>query len=253
MHEVKQLEVQGVNIRMLQGGTGEPLLYLHGATGGGQWLPVLEALSTHFTVYAPEHPGYGKSDEHEDIDTVQDLAFFYLDLLDQLGLDQVHIIGSSLGGWLALELAVISPERVKKLVLVNTVGIRKEGLPDAFVLSMENLYDALYHTESAKQKVREAMADPEKETEMIRNRIQTSHLAWNPYFHNPKLPNRMHRLKMPVLIVWGKEDRLFPVDYGETVQQYIKGSEFKVVDHSAHFPHIEQPEAFLELVNPFLK
>lgn len=245
--------VRNTKIRLLKGGNGEPLLYLHGATGGGDWLPVLEQLSKQYTVYAPEHPGYGLSDDNEDIDSVEDLAYFYLDFLDQLGIDKVTVIGSSLGGWLAAEMAVISPERIKKLILVNATGIRVEGLPDAFILNAENLYDALYHQPEIKAEIREKVVkNPDMEEIVIRNRMMTSHLAWDPYFHNPKLPQRIHRLRMPVMIVWGREDGLFPVRCGEEYQRLIPHADLKVIDGAAHFPHIEQPDAFMTTIQPFL-
>lgn len=245
--------VHNTNIRLLKGGSGEPLLYLHGATGGGEWLPVLETLSQQYTVYAPEHPGYGLSDLNEDIDSMEDLAYFYLDVLDHLGLDQVTVIGSSLGGWLAVEMGIISPERIKKLILVNAAGIRVEGLPDAFILNAENLYDALYHQPAIKQEVAEkVLKNPEMEDLVIRNRMMTSHLAWNPYFHNPKIPNRIHRLKMPTTIIWGREDGLFPVRCGEAYQRLIPHAGLTVIEDSAHFPHIEQPDAFVKAIQPFL-
>jgi pimeloyl-ACP methyl ester carboxylesterase len=255
MNYVKEdMIVRGNKIRLLKGGNGEPLLYLHGAAGGGEWLPCLEALSNDYTIYCPDHPGYGYSDDDKKIDSIHDLAFFYLDFLDQLGIDQVTLIGSSLGGWLALEIAILSPERIKKVVLVNASGIRMEGLPDAFVLSTDKLYNALYHTNDAKNRVQETILNnPEMETIVIRNRISTSHLAWNPYFHDPKIIDRIHRVTMPVMLVWGKEDKLFPVEYGEEYHKLIPHAEFNVIENSGHFPHIEQPNAFMNSVSSFLQ
>lgn len=251
---MEDVKVRGTKIRLLKGGSGEPLLYLHGAVGGGEWLECFEPLCKDYTIYCPDHPGYGFSDDNKEIDSMQDLAFFYLDFLDHLGIDQVTLIGSSLGGWLAVEMAILSPERIKKMVLVNASGIRMEGLPDAFVLSTDKLYNALYYSDEAKERVQETiLKNPEMESVVIRNRISTSHLAWNPYFHDPKILNRIYRLTMPVKIVWGKEDQLFPIQYGEAYHQLIPHSEFEVIESSGHFPHIEQPKVFNHSIQSFLQ
>ncbi|MCL6594557.1 MAG: alpha/beta fold hydrolase, partial [Alicyclobacillus sp.] len=131
--------VRGTRIRLLQAGTGDPVLYLHGSGGGGVWLPFFDLLTTSYRVLAPEHPGFGESDSLPDADNMEDYAYFYLDFLDALGLDQVRVIGASLGGWLALEMACIEPRRFPQLVLVGSAGIRVDGVPvpDVFMLGEE--------------------------------------------------------------------------------------------------------------------
>src|SRR5690242_5366279 len=105
-HAEAMLEVRGTRIRVLRGGAGRPLIFLHGASGHVGWLPVFEQLSARFDVIAPEHPGFGTSDDPAWLDHPSDLAYFYLDLIETLGLDRVHLMGTSLGGWIAAELAV---------------------------------------------------------------------------------------------------------------------------------------------------
>src|SRR5690625_767061 len=135
-HEVEHCKVNETTIRTLKNGSGDPLFFLHGIRGLENWDDVFRSLSERYTVYCPEHPGYGASDDHEDLNTVEDIAYFYLDLFDQLGLDKVSLIGSSIGGWIAVELAIIAPHRIKQLILVNSTGIRFEDISilDLFIM-----------------------------------------------------------------------------------------------------------------------
>src|SRR5579864_9052425 len=133
-HSVERVTVAGAAVRLFRGGAGEPLVFLHGAGGHTGWMAFLEALSQRFTVFSPEHPGFGQSDDPPWLDEVADLAYFHLDLLEALGLERVHLMGTSLGGWIAAELAVRSTARLASLTLVCAVGITAGGkpIPDIF-------------------------------------------------------------------------------------------------------------------------
>ena len=124
----KFVNVRGVRIRLLRAGSGEPLLYLHGLLGEVRWMPFFDLVSRHFTLYVPEHPGFGTSEGLERVETVGDLAFHYADLMDELGLERPHIAGLSLGGWIAAELAVHYVDRVRKLVLIDAMGLAAPGV-----------------------------------------------------------------------------------------------------------------------------
>jgi len=112
------LRVAGCSVQMLRGGKGPPLLFLHGAGGAGVWLPFMSALSECYDVIVPDHPGFGRSDTPEWLDQLSDLAYFHLDLIETLKLDGVHLVGHSLGGWIAAELAVRSTQRLSALTLI---------------------------------------------------------------------------------------------------------------------------------------
>lgn len=139
LHSSERVTVAGATIRMLRGGSGPPLVFLHGAGGHTGWMVFLEALSQRFPVFAPEHPGFGQSDDPPWLDTVGDLAYFYLDLLSALGLDRVHLMGTSLGGWITPEVAVRNIARLASLTLIGAVGVTAEGepIPDIFRMSVE--------------------------------------------------------------------------------------------------------------------
>jgi pimeloyl-ACP methyl ester carboxylesterase len=252
------VDVRGTRVRVLRGGDGPPLLYLHGSGDPGRWLPVHDELARDHDVIRPDHPGYGWSDEDGRIDSVHDLAFFYLDLLDELGLGRVSVIGSSLGGWIAADLATIEPGRVERLVLIGAAGLRVEGSgqPDEFVLEPAAAIERIYAGEEHRRQATEGMASLDSNSaameRYLRNRITTAHLAWNPYFHDPKLVHRLHRVTAPALVVWGADDGLVPLAHAHRWTELLPGSRLEVVEEAGHLPHVEQTGRFLDLVRPFL-
>jgi pimeloyl-ACP methyl ester carboxylesterase len=253
-HEVHHVSVRGTGVRILRQGTGEPLVFLHGAGDRGQWLPVLAGLAADWAVCRPDHPGFNQSDDDERIDSVHDLAFFYLDLLDALELPRVTLVGASLGGWLAAEIAVLDPNRVAALVLIDAAGLRVAAAPgpDVFTLNPVQLAELLFHDPSLRSAAIEQAAvldqSPEELRTYLRNRIATSHLAWNPYFHDPKLVERLHRVSAPTVVIWGSEDRLLPVAHAERWQELIDGARVELIANAGHLPHIEQPERVVEIL-----
>src|SRR3954447_19967488 len=118
-----KISIRGCSIGLMRGGVGEPMLILHGASGAGAWLPFMRSLSENFDVLVPEHPGFGDSDTPDWLDTIHDLAYFYLDFLDAMDITRVHVVGLSLGGWIAAELAVRDTRRLSSLTLVGAAGL----------------------------------------------------------------------------------------------------------------------------------
>ena len=123
------VEICGCRVLLRRAGTGQPVLFLHGAGGVPQWVPFFTRLAERFDLLVPDHPSYSRSETPDWLDGVGDLGFFYLDFLKELDLDGVHVIGHSLGGWVALEAAVRSTERIKTLTLIASAGIRIKGVP----------------------------------------------------------------------------------------------------------------------------
>ncbi|HEY7246142.1 MAG TPA: alpha/beta hydrolase [Xanthobacteraceae bacterium] len=254
MTETALLDVRGCNIHVRRMGRGEPLLLLHGAQGLNWEEPGLDALASRFDVIAPDHPGFGRSGDSELVDDVRDLALFYRDLLDTLDLDRVHVVGLCIGGWAALEMAVPSSARFKSLVLVNSAGIRVEGVPrgDMFVCSEDDLLKLLFARDGAAEWLERWHATPELEDIYDRNRAAAAKLSWSPRLCNPKLDRWLHRIDVPTHIVWGEENRLIPPAYGQALKHLIAGSTVATVPGCAHLLHIEEPQVFADQVCGFI-
>jgi pimeloyl-ACP methyl ester carboxylesterase len=248
--------VRNIRIWLARGGDGPPLLYLPGADPDGDD-PALTLLSRDFTVFRPHHPGFGRSDDDPAVDSVLDVAFRYVDLLDALRLERVRLVGLSLGGWIAAQLAVLAPDRIAKLVLASPAGLRPPmPVPDMFTLDPAELAMLIHHEPRVRQaavtSVCEMTDDAERFTRYLRSRAATAHLGWNPYMHDPELAARLHRVQCDVLLIWGASDRLLPPECALAWRQALPGARLKLVENAGHRPHAEQPAAFAALVREFL-
>jgi len=194
----------------------------------------------------------------ETIDAVDDLAYLYLDLLAEQDLRGVTLIGFSLGGWIAAEMAVKSTERLTGLILVAPLGIKvgdreTRDIPDIFALAADEVARLQYHDPGRAVVDYTALSD-DALTVIARNREATALYGWEPYFHNPKLRRRLRRIDVPTLLVWGDEDRFVTPDYyGQAYRAAIPGARLVTVAGAGHFPHLERPEAFAERVAEFLR
>lgn len=249
------LRVGDTKIHLLRGGKGQPLVILHGAGGGMGWLRFHELMARRFTVYAPVHPGFGASDDPEWLEGVDDLVLFYLDFLDALGLRQVHLLGSSLGGWIAAEFAASHQHRLRSLILVDAAGIQVDGAPmaDLFIMDPVTRAKTVYHNPAILDQVLAVQPTPEMLQVELRQRVTVAKLAWDPYFHNPKLPRRLGRIRVPTLILWGRHDRLIPSAVGQAYEKAIPGARLVFIEEAGHVPLREAPEACAEAITAFLK
>jgi pimeloyl-ACP methyl ester carboxylesterase len=249
------LRVGSTSIQVFTGGAGAPLLYLHGAGIFG-WMPVHDRLAARRRVYLPVHPGFGASQGLEQIETMEDLVFHTLDVMDALGLPRADVVGLSLGGWLAAELAVRHPERVDRLVLVDAVGTRVPGVerPDPFLMPAPKARELLFAapTSALATTLLPDAPPPERMEMALRGREAAARLLWNPHVQYRKLTSRLGRIKAPTLIVWGAQDRLLPRPLGEAYHRGIAGSTLTVLDGCGHLPPLEQPERFADTVLAFL-
>jgi pimeloyl-ACP methyl ester carboxylesterase len=243
------VEVDGCRINLRRGGSGEPLLFLHGASGAPVILPFMEKLAARFDVLVPEHPGYGRSDEPRWLDNIHDVAYFYLDFLKQLGLRNVTLVGNSMGGWMAMEIAVRDTSRLKSLVLVSPAGVSAPGVQpaDIFLMPEEQLIRNLFHDQRLAEARLAVPATPESVDIALKNKHATARLAWEPRLHDPHLPKWLHRIDVPVKIIWGGEDRILPVAFLEHFRKLMPQAQIHVIDAAGHLPHVEKPDLFVEL------
>ena len=245
-------------VRFFREGQGPPLVFLHGELGyvNPDDSQFLQTLSNRFTVYAPLHPGYGESEGLEEIEDVQDLALHYFDLLDALSLDQPLLIGHSMGGMVAAEMATLCPHRASKMVLITPLGLWHDDhpIPDFFVIPRDELRQRLFSrpdSDVALQVLPNEFPSMEAEMAYWQGLSAAVKLLWGlPY--NPKLMKRLQRITTPTLIIWGRNDGLVHPAYGEMFNERIKGSRMVVLPSCAHMPHLERPEELLEEVSRFL-
>jgi len=242
------IEVGGAKVRLFRAGAGEPLLWLQGANGG-KWDSFLETFTSTYEVIAPDHPGFGQSERPDWMDSIDDLAFHYLDLLDALGLEKAYICGSSLGGWIGLQFALTHSHRVKKLVVSDEAGVNIPGKDslNSFHLSTPDFVEKCYFEKTLVPKLPTIDQMP---VDYFKNRAMFARLTWEKG-HDPKLLHRLKGLKVPTLIVWGRNDELIPLEHGERLQQAISDSDFAVLDECGHLPYVEKTQAFTELIFRF--
>lgn len=246
--------IAGCKIRVMRKGAGEPLLFLHGASGAARWLPFMDKLAETYDVIVPEHPGFGASDSPDWLDNIGDLAYFYLDVIAQLDLGRVHLVGSSLGGWIAAELAVRNSTVLRSLTVIGAAGIHVPGVPreDMFMMSPEELTAAIFHDQALAAQI-PAPSSEEEVMVVLKNRLTTAKLGWSPRFYNPDLRKWLHRVTVPTLILWGDNDRIMPAAYGPAYQALIPGSRLEVIEQCGHLPQVEKPQEFTSKVVSFLK
>ncbi|HXG63515.1 MAG TPA: alpha/beta hydrolase [Blastocatellia bacterium] len=255
----RMIELNGRQIQIMEGGEGEPVLYLHSAYGENLlWFPFHQKLAEKFRVIAPAHPGFARSEGLEDIDSMEDMVFHYLDLLDHLGLASVNMVGVSLGGWIAAEFATRYPERVKRLALASPAGIwlNEHPMADLFAVSRwpARLRPILFRDPNsylAQLLVPEEPTD-EQLAEAYKNMAAAARLAWNPLGHNPKLPGRLRRIKSPTLILWGDDDRLIPTACADEWARHIQGARVVKIKDCGHMMIFEAEDEFVTKITEFL-
>jgi pimeloyl-ACP methyl ester carboxylesterase len=242
----------GAAIEMKRAGAGRPMLVLHGGGGSPRFLPAMQKLAEQFDVFIPQAPGFGGTPAPAWLETIADLANFYLEFLTQFDLKRVHLVGLSLGGWTAAELALRDPSRLASLTLMDAPGIAAPGIEprDPSSVSEEQITRDTYFDPklAADARTRAAAGNP---AVAQANRQLVKKLAWQHRNHDPLLQRWLSRIRIPTHIVWGENDRLFPPVYGETWAKAIAGAKLTVIPRCGHLPIQEQPEAFATAVAAF--
>lgn len=256
MPSTRNINVAGKKTQLTEGGSGPPLLYLHSAGGETEWMPFHEELAKHFTVLLPAHPGFADSKGLEEVRDVTDYAWHYVDMLAELKLKNVPVVGFSLGGWTGMELAILRPELVSKLVLVNSAGVRlaDSKMGELFIDDLAKLRALLFkdvNNPVIKLAMPENLEDP-RILLWLRAREASARVGWNPYLHNPRLAAHLHRIQCPTKILWGRHDQLIPLPHGEFLASKIPGATLEVFDNAAHMLPFEEPVKFAASVASFV-
>lgn len=250
----ERLQIGDVDLEIHRGGEGPPLVFLHG--GGFQpGATFLDMLAKKFSVVAPVHPGFGTSDLPFWMDSIDDFVHVHLSVLDKLDLRDVTLVGASLGGWVAADLATKNTSRVARIVLVSPVGIKvgprdKLDIPDVFFTPGAEL-DAMLYANPAKFRFNPKDKSDEDLRLIARGRETMALVCWEPYMHNPKLKHRLHRIDRPTLMLHGSHDRLVSADYCEAYAKLIPGCVLETMPDAGHSPQTETPEAFVARVARF--
>jgi pimeloyl-ACP methyl ester carboxylesterase len=252
------IDAAGITVELRRGGSGPPLLVIHGELGVPGWLDSFTQLAEHYDVIVPSLPGYGRSARPDWIMGVHDLAAWVTWLVRDIDLrTPVNVIGCSLGGWVAAEIATVAPQFLNKLVLVGAMGIKPED---------GEIFD--YFLEGGLTGLRRAYHQPEQSAEFMRywgnewtpeeadlveqHREMTCRIAWKPYMHSLTLRHLLLGVVTPTLLVWGREDAITPVECGEIYQRAVPRSRLTVIENCGHMPEMEQPAEFARLVENFL-
>jgi pimeloyl-ACP methyl ester carboxylesterase len=229
--------------------------------GEAQWLPHLSALAERYELHAPAHPGFLTSEGIGEISDITDLTYHYLAYLDAMGWSAVDVVGVSLGGWIAAELAARYPERVSRLVLTSAVGIWVPERPIADIFAIDTRFPEryrklLFHDTDclAAQMVGVPITElPDDVLVPILNAFAaTAKVGWNPLLHDPRLESLLHRVTARTLCLWGADDQVVPVIYGERFTRLIPDATLTVVPECGHMLPFEKPDAFVQAVIAFL-
>jgi pimeloyl-ACP methyl ester carboxylesterase len=251
------VSLAGIELELIDRGSGSPLLYLHGGSGIAIDLPFLELLGRDQRLIAPSHPGFGKSSLPDWLDSIDDIAHIYLELMDRLDLARADVVGFSIGGWIAADLASKAPERIARLVLIGPVGVKtgpsdRLDIPDVFAMPRQQLDRLRFHDPAKNPVDFAAMSDDELHI-AARNSETLALLTWEPYMHDPKLKHRLHRARVPALFVRGESDGIVSAEYLARYAALMPQARIVTIAAAGHLPHVEQPQATLARVQEFLQ
>ncbi len=234
-----------------------PVLFLHGEHFTAMGGPFLDLLGAGRVLHAPLYPGYDGESPDPDFRSVDDLAYRYLDLLEELDARDVTLVGASLGGWVALEMAVRDRSRIARMALLAPVGVKLSGREERDFADLPFMREAetartLFHDPARWAPDHAALDEAAVET-LALERQWAARYGWKPYMHNPVLAKWLHRAAVPTLVLWGESDGFATPEYGRKLAARLPDARFETVAGAGHYPHIEQADATAGAVLAFLE
>jgi len=249
-------EVAGIRLELRRFGRGRPLLLLHSEEALECEPPFLDLLIVDREVIIPLPPGFGRSERPDWVSAPDDIAYVYLELIDRLKLGGVDVLGCSLGGWIALEMATKEPTVFSRMALVAPYGAKFGGPTERDIADIWMLPPAEVTRRKwfdPKKGERDYKAMPEERLSIIaRNNESFARFCWEPYMHNPKLKHRLGRVKAKTLLLWGENDGIVTPAYGRAFAEHVPEASFVTIAQAGHYPHIEQPAEFMRHLRGFL-
>ncbi|HYZ40236.1 MAG TPA: alpha/beta hydrolase [Stellaceae bacterium] len=254
---MERIEVGGISLEVLMQGQGPPLLFLHGGDYFAQHREFFDRLARRWRVVAPRHPGFGGSERPDDFRTVHDLAYLYLELLDRQDLGKVTLAGASFGGWIALEMCIRCLAQIKRLVLIDSVGVKFGGreerdIADIYALPNDELLRRTFFDPQRVAPDYSRLADDEL-IEIARDRQATVLYGWRPYMHNPGLRQWLRRVRVPALVIWGGSDGVVAPGYGEKLCRSLPDARFQLIREAGHYPQIERSDEVADAIDRFAR
>jgi pimeloyl-ACP methyl ester carboxylesterase len=251
---VKTIDVEGVGLVELtveESGDGRPSLVLHGGAGPQSVTAFAQLLAKkgRTRVLAPTHPGFGGTTRPKGLDSVAGLAALYSGFLDDLGLEDLTVIGNSVGGWIAAELALLGSPRISRMVLLDAVGIEVQGHPvtDVSGLSLPEIQALSFHDPAPFRVDPAAVPDAQKAI-MAANAATLAVYAGSPAMADPTLLDRLSSIAIPTLVLWGESDQIVASAYGQAYAAAIHGARFAVLPATGHVPQLETPELVIQAI-----
>jgi pimeloyl-ACP methyl ester carboxylesterase len=243
-----------LDLTITEAGTGRPALILHGGGGPFTVAGIADHLSQTVHTIMPTHPGWNGTERPDGLDGINDLALAYLQYLEDKGLHNVLVIGSSLGGWIGAEMALGDRAGlITGLILIDAVGIEVDGEPirDFFALNAREVAEYSYH-DANRFYVDPATVPPERAATQQANMATMRIVAGDPYMHDPALLNSLGLIGIPVLVIWGDSDRIVTPAYGARYASAFPNARFQIVENAGHLPQIEQPAATFALIDSYV-
>jgi pimeloyl-ACP methyl ester carboxylesterase len=250
------VQVGETELHLLRGGSGRPVLVLHGLEGPEGWLAFHESLAANARVYAPDHPGFGETKRPEWLESISDEAKFYLWFLQKAGLDQVDLVGFGIGGWIGAEMATMSPRSLRHVVLCDPAGLRpsESSMLDIFVIPWRQVLERCVHNAAdcaEFQRIYTERPIVEFGGHREAGRTMTMRMTYRPYMYSRSLQPFLARIDVPTLVVWGADDQIIPVECAETWRSSIPGAQLRILEDCGHWPHFDQPQQLAALVRDF--